>query len=107
MESINSILNQDFQDFEIIICDDASTDSTWKKISHAMEIDKRIVGIRNQNNLKAAATRNNCLSIAKGDYVAIQDSDDISEPKRLSRQLKTLKENPRSEEHTSELQSRG
>lgn len=94
MESINSIINQDFQNFEIIICDDASTDSTWEKISYAMELDKRVIGIRNDNNLKAAATRNNCLSIAKGNYVAIQDSDDISEPERLSRQLKTLKENP-------------
>src|SRR5699024_10273200 len=91
LESVNSILNQDFKDFELIICDDASTDSTWKKICLAMKMDERIIGIKNETNLKAAASRNNCIDIARGEYIAIQDSDDISEPNRLSKQIEALK----------------
>lgn len=93
LEAVNSILGQDFIDFELIICDDASTDRTWEKISYAMQADDRIIGIRNEINLKAAATRNKCIDIAKGDYIAIQDSDDISEPNRLSKQLEAFKNN--------------
>lgn len=92
-DSINSILNQDFRNIELIICDDASTDLTWEKIKKAMQKDNRIVGIKNASNLKAAATRNKCIDIAKGDYIAIQDSDDISEPNRLTKQLCFLEKN--------------
>jgi|SRR5699024_174456 len=93
LESINSILDQDFRDIELIICDDASTDSTWSLICEAKGKDGRIVAMQNESNLKAAASRNKCIKLAKGEYIAIQDADDISMPGRLSKQIKALENN--------------
>src|SRR5699024_4622682 len=87
LESVNSILNQDFKDFELIICDDASTDSTWKKICLAMKMDERIIGIKNETNLKAPDRRTNWLEMDRGEDIAIQESDDIYDPKLWSKQI--------------------
>lgn len=94
-DAINSILNQTFKDFEFIICDDCSTDEQVNKIlKEFAEKDQRIVLIENQINLKAGHTRNNCIEIAKGEYIAIMDSDDISLSDRFEKQVKFLDENP-------------
>src|SRR5699024_8772122 len=93
LESINSILDQDFRDIELIICDDASTDSTWSLIFVAKGKDGRIVSMQNERNLKAVTSRNKGIKLAKGEYIAIQDADDISMPGRLSKQIKALENN--------------
>lgn len=93
-DCIDSILSQTFKDFEIIICDDASTDNTWN-ILNEYTYDKRIRIIRNDKNLFAAAARNRCIEIAKGKYIAIQDADDYSELNRLEKQIKFLEDNPK------------
>lgn len=91
-ESIDSILSQSFQDFEFIIIDDASTDSTASIILSYS--DNRIVYLRNESNRKLSYSLNRGLAIAKGDYVARMDADDISQRNRLLKQVKFLDTNP-------------
>ena len=93
-QSIVSLQNQTYDNIEIIVCDDYSTDSTFDIISKLAKSDPRIKAIRNTENLRAAATRNNCLSLAGGKYVAIQDSDDLSRSDRIELLVKAIEENP-------------
>ena len=85
-EAIASIRVQTFTDWEFIICDDASTDNTWEKLVEWSKIDSRIVPIRNEKNMKLAATLNKCLEHASGSYIARMDDDDYSYPWRLMAQ---------------------
>jgi glycosyltransferase involved in cell wall biosynthesis len=89
-DAIKSILNQSFNDFELIIINDGSTDNTLNAISEFN--DERIILV-NQKNIGLALTLNKAISIAKGDYLARQDADDISLPLRLSKQVSYLDEN--------------
>lgn len=92
VKAINSVLNQTFTDFEIIIVDDASTDETPQVIK-SFE-DKRIKSIRNNINRGAAGSRNEGLKIVKGEYVAFLDDDDEWLPQKLELQIRVLgKEN--------------
>ena len=91
-ESIESILNQTFKDFELIILNDCSTDGSLKIIKSYK--DKRIKLIENKKNIGTVKTRNVGLRAAKGEYVAIMDSDDVSYRKRLERQFNYLENNP-------------
>ncbi|WP_316826673.1 glycosyltransferase family 2 protein [Pedobacter miscanthi] len=91
-ESISSILNQTFKDFEFIIIDDGSTDDTSlivKKFN-----DSRISFIQNDGNKGIPFTRNRLLELAKGEYIAILDSDDIAYPDRLQLQLNFFSAHP-------------
>lgn len=91
-EAIESILNQSFRDFEFIILNDCSTDATESIIlSYG---DARIVYVKNEENLGVARTLNKGLAIAKGEYIARMDADDVSLPQRLERQAAFLEENP-------------
>lgn len=91
-DAINSILNQTFQDFEIIVLDDGSEYSP-KEIINSFD-DNRIKFYINEKNLGVGKTRNKLLELAIGEYIAFQDSDDISLPTRLEKQVKFLDENP-------------
>lgn len=93
-EAIESIINQTYKDWELIICDDASTDSTFNVISEYKKKYSNIRVFRNETNYHAAYTRNRCLKEAKGEYIAIMDSDDISMPERLKKQADFLDEHP-------------
>ena len=88
--SIKSVLNQTYQDFEIIIVDDASTDNTEEVISNFN--DKRIRYIRHEKNKGAAAARNTGIRAARCDYIAYQDSDDEWLPEKLARQMELLED---------------
>lgn len=92
--SIQSILQQTLKEIELIICDDASTDNTCDIIKEIIKNDKRVKFIRNKYNLKAGASRNRCIKIAKGKYIAIMDADDYSYPKRLEYQVNFLDSHP-------------
>jgi glycosyltransferase involved in cell wall biosynthesis len=92
-ESIQSILDQNFKDYEFIILDDSSTDNTWNIIQSFAKKDKRIVPLRNPKNLDIAGSRNKLISKAKGKYIAWQDADDISLPKRIEHQFHFLEKN--------------
>lgn len=87
-EAIESILQQTFEDFEFIIIDDASTDQTYDIICKYN--DNRITRIRNQKRLGVAACINKGLSIARSEFIARMDSDDISKPERFKKQIEFM-----------------
>lgn len=91
-ESINSILNQTFTDFEFIIIDDGSTDTSWEILTKYAEGDRRIKLYKNDDNIGLTKSLNKGLKLAQGKYIARQDADDISLPKRLENQVKFLDE---------------
>jgi len=90
-ESIDSVLNQSFRDFELIIINDRSTDDTYEKIKTYN--DKRIVLLNNEKNLGRARSRNRGLKIAQGKYIAILDAGDIALRYRLEKQYTYLESN--------------
>jgi|TARA_Y100000310_G_scaffold297999_1_gene331506 glycosyltransferase involved in cell wall biosynthesis len=87
-ESINSALSQTFTDFEFIIINDGSTDSS-KDIVLSYK-DDRIVFIDNTDNKKIPTRRNEAIDIAKGKYIAIHDGDDVSLNDRFEKQINLL-----------------
>jgi glycosyltransferase involved in cell wall biosynthesis len=93
-EAIESILEQTFSDFEFIIVDDGSTDSTWQIIQSYAVKDSRIVPLRNQKNSQICVSLNNGLQIAKGQYVVRIDSDDTSPNSRIMKQVSFMEANP-------------
>jgi len=88
--AIQSILNQTYQDFEIIIIDDGSKDDTEKIIRGFQEKDKRIKYIRFEENKGAAAARNAGIKMSKGEYITFQDSDDEWVIDKLEKQMKII-----------------
>ena len=93
-ESIESILNQTFKDFEFIIILDYPDNNLHKKIiEEYSKIDNRIRFFVNENNLGLTGSLNRGLSLAKGEYIGRMDADDISLPYRLERQLEYIKKN--------------
>lgn len=93
-ETIDSILNQDFSDFELIILNDKSTDSSKAIIEKNCAADSRIVFVDKVENVGPARLRNEGFETAKGEFIALMDADDISKPDRFSKQLDFLKANP-------------
>lgn len=94
-EAIDSILDQTFQDFEFIICDDCSSDNTYHIVcEYAERHPDKIVVLRNERNSKLAYSLNQCLQHVRGKYVARMDGDDVSVPERLQKQYDFLKANP-------------
>ncbi|MCX6751142.1 MAG: glycosyltransferase family 2 protein [Candidatus Pacearchaeota archaeon] len=92
-ESINSILNQTFKDFEFIIVNDCSKDNTKKIIERFRKKDKRIILLNNKKNLKVPLTRSRGLKIARGKYIAVMDADDIAIKNRLELQYSFMEKN--------------
>jgi len=90
-EAIDSILNQSLQDFEIIVVNDCSTDHTADVVSSYS--DPRVILINNKENRGAPFSRNQAIKRAQGQYLAIQDADDVSLPGRFELQAKFLDEN--------------
>lgn len=90
-EAVSSVLEQSIADLELLVVDDASTDAT-PDIVAAVE-DPRLTLIRQAHN-RQAHPRNLALELARGHYVAIQNSDDVWEPHKLARQLEYLEGNP-------------
>lgn len=92
LAAIESILAQTFQDFELLIVDDASTDvgpDIVRKIR-----DRRLQPHWNVRNLGPAACRNQALDIARGEYIAFFDADDLASSNRFSQQIEFLSKNP-------------
>lgn len=91
-EALNSILNQTIQDFEIIIIDDCSTDSTIDILDNIK--DARIKIFKKDKNKGLIDSLNFGFKIAQGKYIARMDGDDISLPTRFEKQLHVLENNP-------------
>lgn len=82
-QCMESLVNQTYRNIEIVVCDDASKDNSYSILQKWAKDDNRIVALRNESNLFAAATRNRCFEVAKGEYFCIQDVDDISKINRI------------------------
>jgi len=90
--SIKSVLNQTFQDFEIIVVDDASADKTEEVVLSIG--DPRIQYLKHETNRGGAAARNTGIKAAKGEFIAFQDSDDEWLSDKLEKQVKILANAP-------------
>ena len=93
-ESIESILNQTFTNFEFIIVNDGSSDKTPEIIKKYAVQDKRIKFIDNKKNAGIVAALNQGLECCHGEYIARMDSDDISLPTRFAKQVKYMDQHP-------------
>lgn len=94
-EALDSLYAQTFQDFEIILCDDGSTDNTFDIAEqNLLEHPGKIVLIQNEYNCGLNITLNRCLECAKGEYIARMDGDDISLPIRLEKEVNFLDTHP-------------
>lgn len=87
--AIQSVLNQTYQDFEIIVVDDGSTDNTEEIVKGFQ--DERIVYIRHSKKSGGAAARNTGIKMSRGEYIAFQDSDDEWLPEKLKKQMEVFK----------------
>lgn len=91
-ESINSILNQTFQKFEIIIIDDELSEKSARVLKSIGSLDPRIKIYNNKENLGAGQSRNNAINLCNGKYIAFCDCDDLWKSKKLEKQLKFMEE---------------
>ena len=91
-ESIRSILAQTYPNFQLIVCDNCSTDNTAEIVRSIS--DPRIVYFRNEKNLGLVGNANRCLEHADGDYIHILHHDDIMQPDNLERKVRVLDAHP-------------
>lgn len=89
---IQDLLAQTYSDFELLICDDASTDQTPEIVSEFQ--DTRIRYVRNPSNLGLYPNFNRCVELAKGEYIAIYHNHDRYSPDIVARSIKLIDENP-------------
>src|ERR1017187_7276972 len=91
-EAIDSILNQTFKNFELLIINDGSTDNCEEIILTYK--DPRIRYIKNETNIKLISTLNKGIKLSKGKYIVRMDADDISFPDRIEKQVNYMETNP-------------
>ena len=99
--TINSILNQKYQNFEIIIVYDDKDKGDLKFLKKIRKLDKRTKIIINKLNIGAGLSRNKALKLAKGKYVAFIDADDLWMPNKLKKQVAFMEKNKINITHTS------
>ncbi|MGH2667330.1 glycosyltransferase family 2 protein [Flavobacterium sp.] len=93
-ETIESILNQTYSNFELLILNDKSTDGSKQIIEKYKAKDARIVLIDKEKNVGPANLRNEGFELARTPYIALMDADDIALPTRFEKQITFLKNNP-------------
>lgn len=94
-EAIDSILEQTYSNWELIMCDDGSSDNTLDVAQEYLEkYPEKIILLRNSKNMGLNKTLNKCLKYATGDYIARMDGDDISLPARFENEVRILDEHP-------------
>ncbi|WP_052323746.1 glycosyltransferase family 2 protein [Flavihumibacter sp. ZG627] len=92
--AIESVLNSTFNDFELIITDDQSTDNTLDICNDYAHKDKRLIVVRNETNLGDYPNRNKAASLASGKYLKYVDADDLIYPWGLELLVKMMEEHP-------------
>lgn len=89
--TLDSIINQSYLDWELLVTDDCSSDSTWQILNEYSKKDKRIKCFRLKENAGAAVARNNSLSNANGRFIAFCDCDDVWSAEKLTKQVDFMK----------------
>jgi len=89
-QAIDSVLQQSYVDFDLILIDDASTDGSTEIIRSSSAADTRIIPIYNKENIGLTKNLNKAITLSKGEYIARMDADDIALPTRLEKQVKFL-----------------
>ncbi|MGT2846759.1 glycosyltransferase family 2 protein [Streptococcus massiliensis] len=92
-ETIESVCNQTYKKWEMIIVDDCSTDNTSKVVEKYLKDDSRIKYYRLTRNSGAAIARTKAIDLSTGNFIAFLDSDDLWSPDKLEKQLTFMKEN--------------
>lgn len=94
-ESLNAILSQTEPDWELILCDDGSSDETPRLLREfAEKHPEKVTILQNETNLGLSASLNRCLAAAKGEFVARMDGDDLCSKDRFEKELRLLREHP-------------
>lgn len=92
-EAIVSVINQSYTDWELIVIDDCSQDSTVDKVKKLASLDTRINLYRNERNIGVSKTRNKGIALATGQWIAFLDSDDCWTPDKLQKQMRLAADN--------------
>lgn len=92
-QAVSSVLAQKYENYELIICDDGSTDDTWEILQQISKWSDKVKVIHNEENRKAGYARNTAIRAATGEYIAIMDADDLIKENRLSLQAEFLNQN--------------
>jgi glycosyltransferase EpsE len=94
-EAIESIISQTYENWELIMCDDGSTDNTYEVAQkYKIAYPNKIILIKNDENKGLNYTLNHCLEYAKSEYIARMDGDDISLPERFKKEVEFLESHP-------------
>jgi glycosyltransferase EpsE len=94
-EAIDSIVNQTFTEWELIMCDDGSKDNTLEvALEYQGKYPDKIVVLQNEKNMGLNATLNKCLQVARVNYIARMDGDDICSPDRFQKEIDVLEHEP-------------
>lgn len=95
-EALDSVINQTYTDWELIMCDDGSSDNTYETAERYIKLhpEYRIKLIRHKKNNGLNKTLNDCLKEAKGEYIGRMDADDISLPTRFEKEIAEFKKDP-------------
>jgi teichuronic acid biosynthesis glycosyltransferase TuaG len=91
-ETLDSAIGQTYQDIEIVIVDDCSTDASSEIISNYMLNNKNVIYIRHETNRGAAVARNTGIHSARGQFIAFLDSDDVWVKTKIERQIRHMRE---------------
>ncbi len=92
--AVDCIINQTYTDWELIMCDDCSTDDTYTVAESLAKKDSRIILLKNEKNLTLAPTLNKCIAHAKGKYIARMDGDDLCALNRFEKEIAVLDSRP-------------
>lgn len=94
-DAIQSLLDQTFQDWELVVCDDCSTDNTYQILKgYAEKYPDKFQVLHNEKNLRLAASLNRCIEYTRGEYIARMDDDDVSLPERFAKEVAYLDTHP-------------
>ena len=99
-QSIKSVIGQSYTNWELLVCDDGSTDSTMQIVKSLMVHEPRIKILQNKFAKGAAGARNSCIEIAVGRFIAFLDSDDLWHSEKLEKQISFMNSNNYSFSHT-------
>ncbi len=89
-EAVDCIIAQSYENWELIMCDDGSTDDTYAVAESIVKKESRARLIRNEKNMGLAKTLNHCLKYADGEFIARMDGDDVCSASRFEKELKAL-----------------